>query len=78
MYLTYSSVFLKFLFQYLSNLGTISAAVSSGFMDQRSDVSSGFLKPFHAKESNHAKKILDGKEELCSGHGDSTYENTCI
>lgn len=52
--------------------------MSSGFMDHRSDVSSGFRKPFHAKESNHAKRILEGKEELCSGHGDSTYKWTYI
>lgn len=71
---TYSSVFLRFLCQYLSNFGTISIAMSSGFMDHRSDISSGFRKPFHAKASNHAKRILDGKEALCSGHGNSTYE----
>jgi len=48
--------------------------MSSGFIDHKSDVSSGFRKPFHANESNHAKIILEGKEELCSGHGDSTYK----
>lgn len=41
-------------------------------MDHRSEVSRGFLKPRHAKESNHENVNLDGKEAACSGHGLST------
>lgn len=70
---TYLSPFFEVLLQCLSNFGTISEAVSSGFIDHKSVDSKGFLKPLHARASNHAKASLDGKDEFCSGHGLSTY-----
>lgn len=61
--------FLKDFCHCLSNAGTTSAEVSSGFMLHRSFVSNGFLNPSQAIESNQAKNILERNEADCSGHG---------
>lgn len=66
---TYFDVLRIVSFQCLSKTGTISRAVSSGFMFQRSFASRGLRNPFHASASNHEKKSFERNEAVCSGQG---------
>lgn len=69
LYSAYLELLLMLLSQYLSNLGTTSLAVSSGFIGHKSVISKGFLYPSHMSLSNHENVNLERAEHLSSGAG---------